>query len=98
MQKIFVNTCPKTGDKYTLYNQAVIDIVNAYKDIYPVHCIDLESIKEYYKNLSLETDYVNGHYTAISYEQFAEIYEYVLSDYINNHVSEFQNIHEIDYQ
>ena len=96
--KIFVNNCPKTGDKYTLCNQAVRDIVNAYKDIYPVHCIDFESIKEYYENLSFETDYVNGHYTDIGYEQFAEIYEYVLSDYINNHVSEFQNIHEIDYQ
>ena len=54
--------------------------------------------KDYYSNDSLINDYVNGHYTAIGYEQFAEVYEYILSDYINTHVSEFQNVHEIEYQ
>jgi hypothetical protein len=49
-----------------------------------------------YENSSLVNDMVNGHYTAIGYEQFAEIYEYILSEYINNHISEFQNVHEIE--
>ena len=95
--KIFVNTCPKTGAKYTQYNQAVRDIVSAYKATYPVHCIDLEAVKDYYTNSSLTDDYISGHYTAIGYEQFAEIYSYVLSDYINHHISDFQNVHKIEY-
>ena len=95
--KIFVNTCPKTGEKYTTYNQAVRDIVNAYKDTYPVHCIDLEAAKDLYTNASLTADSVSGHYTAIGYEQFAEIYSYLLSKYINEHVSEFQDVYRIEY-
>lgn len=95
--KIFINTCPKTGSKYTEYNQAVRNIVQAYKETYPVHCIDLEEVQELYTNVSLTGDSVSGHYTAIGYEQFAEIYEYVLSNYINTHISEFQNVHEIEY-
>ncbi|MGN0623342.1 MAG: SGNH/GDSL hydrolase family protein [Oscillospiraceae bacterium] len=95
--KIFVNTCPKTGEKYTRYNQAVRDIVNAYKDTYPVHCIDLEASKELYTNASLTADSVSGHYTAVGYEQFAEIYSYILSKYINENVSEFQDVYRIEY-
>ena len=95
--KIFVNTCPKTGTKYTQYNQAVRDIVNQYKDTYPVFCIDLEAKKDLYSLSSLTSDAVNGHYTAIGYEQFAEIYNYILSDYINNHISDFQDVYEIEY-
>ena len=95
--KIFVNTCPKTGEKYTQYNQAVRDIVNQYKDTYPVYCIDLEASKKLYEVPSLQNDYIYGHYTAIGYEQFAEIYNYLLSNYINNNISEFQNVHEIEY-
>ena len=95
--KIFVNTCPKTGEKYTTYNQAVRDIVNAYKETYPVHCIDLEARKDLYNNSSLTADAWYGHYTAIGYEQFAEIYAYILSQYINEHVSDFQNVYQIEY-
>ena len=95
--KIFVNTCPKTGEKYTTYNQAVRDIVTAYKDTYPVHCIDLEARKDLYSNSSLTSDAWYGHYTAIGYEQFAEIYAYILSQYINEHVSDFQNVYQIEY-
>lgn len=95
--KIFVNTCPKTGAEYTQYNQAVRNIVNIYSKTYPVHCIDLEEVKDYYENTSLTDDYVSGHYTALGYEQFAEIYMYVLSDYINNHVADFQDVFKIPY-
>ena len=95
--KIFVNTCPNPNEKYASYNQAVRDIVAAYQDTYPVHCIDLYAVKDYYTNTSLTDDAVGGHYTAVGYEQFAEIYSYVLSSYINKHVSAFQNVHQIEY-
>lgn len=95
--KIFVNTCPKTGHKYKQYNQAVRNIVDIYSETYPVHCIDLEAVKDYYEMSSLTDDAVMGHYTALGYEQFAEIYMYVLSDYINNHVADFQDVFKIPY-
>lgn len=95
--KIFVNTCPKTSTKYTQYNQAVRDIINTYKNTYPVHCIDLEENKTLYDNASLTTDSVHGHYTAIGYEQFAEIYAYILSNYIGEHVTDFQDVYKIPY-
>ena len=94
--KIFVNTCPKTTKGYFEYNNAVREIVELYKGTYNVHCIDLSKYSYLYENSSLVNDMVNGHYTAIGYEQFAEIYEYILSEYINNHISEFQNVHEIE--
>lgn len=95
--KIFVNTCPKNGTRYEDYNNAVREIVEMYKDTYPVHCIDLSKVSDYYTNDSLVNDAVSGHYTAIGYEQFAEIYNYVLSDYINNNVSSFQDVYKIEY-
>lgn len=95
--KIFVNTCPKTTEGYFEYNNAVREIVELYKETYDVYCIDLSKYSYLYKNSSLVNDMVNGHYTAIGYEQFAEIYEYILSEYINNHISEFQNVHKIEY-
>jgi hypothetical protein len=90
--KIFVNTCPKTSSVYTGYNTAVRTIVETYKNTYPVHCIDLANHSDLYSNSSLTGDYINGHYTAIGYEQFAEIYALLLSDYINTHISEFQDV------
>lgn len=95
--KIFVNTCPKNDSsdrQYSLYNQAVRHVVNYYKNnyAYPVHCIDLANHSDLYSNSSLTGDYINGHYTAIGYEQFAEIYALLLSDYINTHISEFQDV------
>ena len=35
--------------------------------------------------------------TAIGYERFAEIYKYVLSEYINTHITDFQDVHTIEY-
>lgn len=93
--KIFVNTCPRTGGKYDTYNQALRDIVNEYKNTYPVHLIDLVNYKKYYDQIS--GDNVGGHYTAIGYERFAEIYKYVLSEYINTHITDFQDVHTIEY-
>lgn len=56
--KIFVNTCPRTGEvrgkAYADYNQAIRDIVAQYKDKYPVHCIDLENYIDMYNTLVLQ--------------------------------------------
>lgn len=95
--KIFVLTCPRTVSAYVPYNQAVHDIVEAYAQTYPVHLIDLYSMRDLFSNASITADAIGGHYTAVGYEQFAEIIAYAISDYINNHVSDFQNIHKIPY-
>lgn len=95
--KIFVNTCPKPEETYINYNQAVRDIVNIYKNQYPVHCIDLAANSYMYENESLKNDYLMSHYTAIGYEQFSEIYAVILSNYINEHIEDFQDVAFIEY-
>lgn len=98
LAKIFVFTIPNTNSLYNDYNQAVKDIVNAYANTYPVFCLDLNAYHLLYENQSLVNDYINGHYTALGYEQFSEIMAYIMSDFINTHVSSFQNVHKIPYQ
>lgn len=95
--KIFVNTCPNTDERYVPYNQAVRDVVDYYKGIYPVHCIDLVNYTDAYNNDVLTMDFINGHYTALGYEYFAELYSSILSDYINNHAQDFRDVAFIDY-
>jgi lysophospholipase L1-like esterase len=95
--KIFVQTCPRAEAKYAPYNQAVRDVVEAYKGAYPVHCLDLFAYKDLYDVDSLKADEIGGHFTAVGYEQFAEILQVVLSDYINAHIEDFQDVHLIEY-
>ena len=95
--KIFVLTCPQTSGLYPSYNQAVYDIVDAYKGAYPVHCLDLLANAERYNVSSLTGDAWYGHYTAIGYEQFAEILSVIMSDYINANIAEFQDVPFIEY-
>lgn len=99
LAKIFVNTCPKDEpERYDPYNQAIRNIVSAYANTYPVHCVDLAAnYMDLYNAVSLSGDYTHSHYTALGYEQFAEIYAYVLSDYINTHISAFQDVYKIPY-
>ena len=42
-------------------------------------------------------DSIGGHYTAIGYEQFAEILAVIMSDYINEHIGDFQDVHLVEY-
>lgn len=95
--KIFINTMPITGGSYDSFNQAIRDVVSAYENIYPVFLIDLVDYIYIYKNSILVADAMNGHYTAIGYEQFAEIYAYILSNYINQHISDFQDVFDIPF-
>lgn len=96
--KIFVNTIPETNPIYTDYNTAVRTVVNTYAGTYPVHCIDLYEYRNLYNIPSLVGDKLNSHYTAIGYEQFAEIYAYILSDYINTHISAFRDVYSLPYE
>lgn len=89
---IFINTCPKSGSDYDEKNQAVRDVASAYHDTYHTHCIDLAANSDLYQESTLTQDYLSGHYTAIGYEQFAEIYNYLLSVYIGKHIEEFQDV------
>lgn len=95
--KIFVQTTPVNGGLFDTYNQAVLDIVAAYKNTYPVHCLDLREYKELYSASSITGDMLDGHYTAIGYEQFAEILTIVMSDYINANIADFQDVAFIAY-
>ena len=79
------------------YNEAIRTIVETYKDTYDTHLLDLYEYRNMYKNSSLTKDAVGGHYTAIGYQQFAEILCYIWSNYINNNIAAFQTVHTIEY-
>ena len=95
--KIFVLTMPKPSAIRQQYNEAIRTIVTTYQDTYPVYLIDLVEYEDLYSVPSITGDSIGGHYTAIGYHQFAEILRNVISDYINNHIAEFQNVHKIPY-
>lgn len=97
--KVFIETCPKVeGDRYVAYNQAVYDIYDKLKPNYPnLHLLDLFKHYSMYTNASLTNDSLSGHYTAIGYQQFAQILSVILSSYINEHISEFQDVAFIEY-
>lgn len=94
---IFVQTMPRTAEKYTKVNVAMREVVSAYANTYNVHLLDLENYIDLYNDSSLTGDLINGHFTAIGYQQCAEILCKVWSDYINNNIAKFQNVHLIEY-
>lgn len=89
--KIFVMTVPDNSAKYTPYNNAIREIANNYNNL-NVHVLDLANYTDLYNISSITNDLKSGHYTAIGYEQFAEILEYIWSDYINNNITDFQDV------
>ena len=96
LAKILMLTRPQCTSEYnSSYNEAIRDIVEAYENDYNVILVDLyEDYNELFTNASLTGDY-NGHYSAMGYEQFAEILSYCFSDVINNNISKFRDIHTI---
>ena len=62
-----------------------------------MHLLDLYAYKDLYNNVTLTNDLVGGHYTALGYEQFAEILNYILSNYINDNIDDFQDVAFIEY-
>ena len=95
--KIFVQTIPSDASKYTDYNTAIRTICTAYKDSYNVHLLDLYNYIDLYQDNILTNDMLSNHYTAIGYQQIAENLEYILSDYISNNISDFQDVAFIPY-
>ena len=93
---IFLNTWPDAPAN-SPYNEAIRYIAQMYKENYHTHCIDLEQYKTLYKNDLLRADYIGGHYTAIGYSIFAELYAHILSTYIMDNISYFQAVHKIPF-
>lgn len=95
---IFMMTCPDSDtSRFGPYNEAVQYIATLYHDTYHTHCIDLVDYQDLFNQLSITSDYIGSHYTAIGYEQFAEIIQRAISDYIEDNISEFQNVAFITY-
>lgn len=93
--KIFLQTIPTNSETRQAYNEAVRAIVEAYKDTYPVHLLDLEAYKSLYFVPTITNDSIGGHYTAIAYQQFAENLRVIWSKYINSHISDFQDVYSL---
>ena len=95
---IFVQTIPDSSSKHEKYNKAIRNVCKLYKQSYNVHLLDLYKYQYLYQSSTIRQDAMEGHYTAIGYEQFAENLEYIMSDYINNNVKDFQNVAFIPYE
>ena len=96
--KIFIFTRPTTVSSYKPYNEAVREICNHYKSTHNTHCLDLAKYTHYFTQLNLANDYINGHYTAIGYEQFAEAISLIWSKYLTDNIADFQDVAFIPYE
>ena len=95
---IFLQTIPRTEERFTAINTAIKTIAETYKGTYNVHVLDLSNYKELYSIKSITDDYVASHWTAIGYQQFAQILALIWSDYINANVKKFQDVFLIPYK
>lgn len=95
---IFLQTIPRTEERFTAINTAIKTIAETYKGTYNVHVLDLSNYKELYSIKSITDDYVASHWTAIGYQQFAQILALIWSDYINANVKTFQDVFLIPYK
>lgn len=93
--KIFVCTCPRNDGQFPTYNAAIRDIVSIYEGTYPVYLLDLQAHYDLYRPII--PDFLNGHYTALGYEQFAEVFAYLISQYIVDNYSDFQDVFKLPY-
>jgi lysophospholipase L1-like esterase len=98
---IFCTTCPSfpISDDF---NVAVRTIVSYCKNHgQNVYLVDLASnsymTEEYFLNPVFIGDGVNYHYTAIGYEYMAECLHKILSDVINDNITDFQNVVNIPF-
>lgn len=100
----FMMTIPSKDAKYAPYNAAIRDIMCTQCADWMVipnhfHVLDLEQYVDLYQSKTITDDYhaTKGHYSAIGYQQFAEILRYVWSEYINNNIAKFRDVHQIPY-
>ena len=94
---IFITTIPDDSAQYEPYNQAVRDIYTAYAETYNIHLLDLYAYMDLYAIRSITQARRGGHYIAPGYEQFAEIFSWVLSDYVDNNVTKFIDANLVPY-
>nr|DAK92419.1 MAG TPA: Baseplate component [Bacteriophage sp.] len=95
---IFLCTTPRDEERFRPYNEALRNIVQyLYNKGKNVHCLDFLKYKELFTNPSFTEDAVLPHYSALGYEQMAEIITFIFSDYINNNVKKFQDVAFIPY-
>lgn len=95
--KIFVQTMASDSSGNVNFNAAIREVVDAYSGTYPVHVLDLAAYLPMYKTDLILGDKINGHYTAIGYQMFAENLRVIWSEYINNHIAEFQDVYTLPY-
>lgn len=75
------------------FNRAIRDMVANKKTAgYKIHLIDILDYEDVYKAANINSDAKGSHFTPIGYEIFAECIQYILSDYIMSHISDFQDI------
>ena len=97
--KVFVFTVPTVDIRFIPYNQAVRDVVSYFSNnvLSGIHCIDLYEHIELFYSSTIVADQKRGHYTAVGYEHFAEIIFSLISKYIDENVSDFQDVAFIEY-
>lgn len=96
--KIFVQTMLENmSDERLEYNEAIRYIAKYYREKeqfpIPVHVLDLYNYRQLYKVDSIDDDKFGGHWSPVSYQQFAELLTMIWSEYINTHVTQFQDVH-----
>ena len=95
---IFCQTMPNPNIVKTEYNQAIADIVKQYANEYHTKLIDLTRYNaKYNKRIVSQNVPSGGHYAAAGYYDLAVILEDAISDYINEHPTEFMDINKIAY-
>lgn len=101
MAHIFVQTMHSNMSEERLaYNEAIRYIAQYYRERtespISVHVLDLYEYGDLYEVDTIVNDkFENGHWSAISYQQFAEILRHIWSEYINNNITAFQDVHLI---
>lgn len=95
--KIFCMTIPFLIDPILPYNEAIRTICTEYNTSYDTFLIDLVNYTDLFGETSITTDNINGHYTAIGYQQFAMIIKKAFSDVINANVKRFQDVYSLPY-
>lgn len=84
------------------YNTAIEHIVNLYKtretNPMQIHILDLRNYIDWFTTDSIINDRLNGHQTALGYQQFAEIICKIWSKYIADNLHDFQDVHKIPYE
>lgn len=101
---IFIMTIPRDNTDsiyYSRYNRAIKDVVNTLNPLLynvaekQIHIIDLYQYKYLYNMYSFVSDLHHNHYTAIGYEQMAEVLMYVWSRKLDENTSLYTDVYSL---